>query len=64
MRERASAIGGVGGGLQSSAHDSLLTGDGRTTLDRCVWHFSFGIGPWSLHKISSLMYNLQIVYRD
>jgi hypothetical protein len=45
-------------------HDRLLAGDGRTTLDVQFWHFPFGIEPWSLHKISSLMYNLQIVYRD
>ena len=37
---------------------SLLAGDGRTTFDGCFWHFPFGIEPWSLHKISSLMYNL------
>jgi hypothetical protein len=43
---------------------SLLRGDGRTTLDAHFWHFPFGIEPWSLHKISSLMYNLQVVYRD
>jgi hypothetical protein len=43
---------------------SLLAGDARATLDRCFWHFPFGIGPWLLHKISSLMYNLQIVYKD
>jgi hypothetical protein len=41
---------------------SLLAGDGRATLDGCFWHFPFGIGPWLLHKISFLMYNLQIVY--
>jgi hypothetical protein len=37
---------------------------GRATLGAHFWHFPFGIEPWSLHKISSLMYNLQIVYRD
>jgi hypothetical protein len=42
----------------------LLAGDGRGTLDGCFWHFPFGIGPWLLHKISSLMYNIQIMYRD
>jgi hypothetical protein len=58
----AAAIGGVGGGQQSSAHVSLLAGDGRGTLDECFWHFSFGIRPGSLQKICSLMYTLQIVY--
>jgi hypothetical protein len=43
---------------------SLLAGDGRTTLGAHFWHFPFGIEPWPLHKISSLMYNRQIVYRD
>jgi hypothetical protein len=51
------------GGLQSSGSVSLLTGDGRATLDGCFWHLPFGIRPWLLHKISSLMYNLQIVYK-
>jgi hypothetical protein len=32
-RVLAAAIGGQGRQLQSSAHDSLLVGDGRTTLD-------------------------------
>jgi hypothetical protein len=63
-RGRASAIGGVGGGLQSSAHDSLLGGGGRTTLDAQFLHFLFGFRPGSLQKICSLMYTLQIVYRD
>jgi hypothetical protein len=63
-RKRASAIGGVGGGLQTSAHDSLLAGDGRTTLDAQFWYFLFGFRPGSLQKICSLMYTLQIVYRD
>jgi hypothetical protein len=54
----------AGGILQSSAHDSLLAGDGRTTLDAQFWHFLFGFGPGSLQKICSLMYTLQMVYRD
>jgi hypothetical protein len=54
----------MGGGLQSSAHDSLLAGGGRTTLDAQFWHFLFGFGPGSLQNICSLMYTLQIVYRD
>jgi hypothetical protein len=37
---------------------------GRVTLGAHFWHFPFGIEPWWLHKISSLMYTLQIVYRD
>jgi hypothetical protein len=51
------------GGAAELWHVSLLAGDDIATLDGCVWYFSFRIGPWSLHKISSLMYNLQIVYR-
>jgi hypothetical protein len=58
------AIGGRGRHAAELWHVSLLAGDDRATLDGCVWYFSFGIGHWSLHKISSLMYNLQIVYRD
>jgi hypothetical protein len=54
----------MGGMLQSSAHDSLLAGDGRTTLNAQFWYFLFGFGPGSLQKICSLMYTLQIVYRD
>ena len=53
----------MGGMLQSSAHDSLMAGDGRTTLDVQFWHFPFGIEPGSLQKICYLMYTLQIVYK-
>jgi hypothetical protein len=60
----ATAIGRQGRQLQSSAHVSLLPGDGRATLDAQFWHFLFGFGPGSLQKICSLMYTLQIVYRD
>ena len=35
----------MGGMLQSSAHDSLLAGDGRTTLDAQFWHFCLDSDP-------------------
>jgi hypothetical protein len=63
-RWQRAALVELGGNLQSSEQDSLLAGDGRTTLDVQFWHFPFGIEPGSLQKICSLMYTLQIVYRD
>ena len=43
---------------------SLPSDRRRHTLDERFWHFLFGFGPGSLQKICSLMYTLQIVYRD
>jgi hypothetical protein len=61
-RRQRAALVELGGNLHSSEQDSLLAGDGRTTLDVQFWHFPFGIEPGSLQKICSLMYTLQIVY--
>jgi hypothetical protein len=50
---------------QSSEHVRLheqMAGGKVSILGGHFWRFPFGIEPWSLHKISSLMYNLQIVY--
>jgi hypothetical protein len=43
---------------------SLHSDRRRHALDERFWHFLFGFGPGSLQKICSLMYTLQIVYRD
>jgi hypothetical protein len=55
-RRRWQPLVGAGGNPQSSEQDSLLAGDGRTTLDAHFWYFPFGIEPGSLQKICSLMY--------
>jgi hypothetical protein len=57
-RRRWQPLVGAGDNQQSSEQDSLLAGDGRTTLDAHFWHFPFGIEPGSLQKICSLMYTL------
>jgi len=50
----------------SSRHVRLhqqVAGAAVTTLDDVFWHFPLGIGSWLLHKISSLIYTLQLLYR-
>jgi hypothetical protein len=50
----------------SSGHVRLhqqVAGAAVTTLDDVFWHFPLGIGSWLLHKISSLIYTLQLLYR-
>jgi hypothetical protein len=64
FKEASPAAIGRDGRTAELWHVSLLVGDDRATLDGCFWYIPFGIGPWLLHKISSLMYNLQIVYID
>jgi hypothetical protein len=60
----AAAIGGRGRHAAELRSRQPAAAGGRATLGAHFWHFPFGIEPWSLHKISSLVYNLQIVYRD
>jgi hypothetical protein len=72
-RRRKMAWGEEKGGSElpfiepSSGHVRLhqqVAGVTVTTLGDVFWHFLLGIGSWLLHKISSLMYTLQIVYID
>ena len=50
----------------SSGHVRLhqqVAGVTVTTLGDVFWHFLLGIGSWLLHKISSLIYTLHLLYR-
>jgi hypothetical protein len=57
------AIGGHGWHAAELWSRQSAAAGGRATLDAHFWHFSFEIEPGSLHKICSLMYTLQIMYR-